>query len=37
MNVELLLEPPLLIDHVGSKNTVRLLLLIFAAMPFPKF
>ena len=33
MNVKLLLEPPFLVHHVGSKFTVRHLLGIFAAMP----
>ena len=33
MNVELLLEPPFLVGHVGAKITVRFRLLFFAAVP----
>ena len=33
MNVELLLEPPLLVDHVVGEDTVRYLLLVLAAVP----
>ena len=37
MNVELLLQPPLLIDHVGTKVSEAFLLLIFTAVPPAKF
>ena len=33
MNIELLFKPPLLIDHIGGKVSVRCWFLIFAAVP----